>query len=275
MTPLAKKRLLDWSVFLLWMNLALLILLNANTAAFRHIRGLALDLSMGVEARLMAVSDFLQALQENKRLREENIRLTANMALMKQAALENQELRRMLGLKPRFPFQVIPAEIVSKDITWQKNTFIINVGQAEGVEKDMAVMNTDGILGRTILAGEHYALVQSYLNTDFRLSVTILPEKIMGILEWDGTDPDRLLLKHVSRTASVESGQQVVTSGFSNVFPPGVPVGTIQQIMRKPGHQELTLFVRPAASLSKARHVFVIRDRPSPELTSLRKQMPQ
>ncbi len=273
MTPLAKKRLIDWATFLLWLNLALLILLNANTDMLRRLRSLALDLSMGVEARLTTVSDFLHALQENQRLREENVHLMAEVALLKQAALENRELRRMLHLTPQLPFAVKPAEIVSKDITRQKNTFVINVGKADGIDVDMAVTDTRGVLGRTILVGQHYALVQSYLNTDFRLSVEILPDQVMGILEWDGTDPEQLILRHVSRTAPVHSGQEVVTSGFSNVFPKGIPVGTIHHIIRKPGNQELTLFVHPAASLSQARHVFVVLDRPDAELQHIRRQM--
>jgi rod shape-determining protein MreC len=97
-----------------------------------------------------------------------------------------------------------------------------------------------------------------YLNTDFRVPGVILPLRAEGIVRWDGERHDRLLLEHVVKTEPVEVGQQVVTSGHSDVFPPGRAIGTVDSVQVRQGRSELRIYLEPAVPLHEIGHVFVM-----------------
>jgi rod shape-determining protein MreC len=107
------------------------------------------------------------------------------------------------------------------------------------------------------------------LNTDFRVPGTILPLRTEGIVRWTGERQDRLLLEHVVKTEPVEPGQRVVTSGHSGVFPPGRAIGTVDSVQVRPGRSELRIYLRPAVSLPKIGHAFVLLRTPDSERLAL------
>jgi rod shape-determining protein MreC len=83
---------------------------------------------------------------------------------------------------------------------------------------------------------------------------------------------DRLILDHVVKTEPVEKGQQVVTSGHSDAFPPGRTIGTIDSVRTQAGRSELQIFVRPAVPLHEIRHAFVVLSTPNPQRQALEQQ---
>jgi rod shape-determining protein MreC len=97
----------------------------------------------------------------------------------------------------------------------------------------------------------------------------VLPLRAEGIVRWDGERLDRLQLDHVVKTEPVETGQQVVTSGHSNIFPPGRRVGTVDSVAAPPGRNELQIFLRPAVPLYEISHAVVILRTPDPEREEL------
>lgn len=259
------ERLGDIVIFATMMVISVALLLARNEPMVRGLRAAALELSGGVESTFAVGGRFLNALSENERLRQENINLSGELARARGALLENGRLRAMLGYADSLGSRRVAARIVYKDITRERNTFTIDKGSLDGVATDMAVVEPRGVVGRITLVSPRYSQVMTYQNTDFFLPVRIHPHLGDGILRWSGDRRDLLEVDHVMKTAPVDSGQLVVTSGYSSIFPPGIPIGTVESHESPPGQPSWRIFVRPLASLGDVEHVFVLTQRPDPE----------
>lgn len=262
-------RIRDWVVLGVLLAVSLVTILTQNQPLLRGLRAESLEATAWLEARFAWVGGYFQALRENEVLREENIVLSSQVARSREAILENERLRRLIGFQDTTEFDLKAARVVNKDITQQQNFITLNVGSADSVEVDMAVIDERGVIGKVVLVSENYSRVMPYLNTDFRIPAKVQPLQAFGIIRWEGGTTDRLRLDHIVKTEPLRSGQLVVTSGYSGVFPPGIPVGTVDSVSSRTGRNELSVFVRPASSLSTAEHAFVVLKKPDPERLAL------
>ena len=247
-------------------------MLTSNRGVVRSMQAGALETTAWLEARYARLAQNFNAISENTVLREENIRLSSQLARSREVLIENERLRHLIGYRDEAAYDLFPARIINKDLTGQWNYLTLDVGEVNGVTTQMAVINERGILGYTTLVSEHYSKVIPYINTEIHIPAKIHPLQAYGIVRWDGVRTDRLHLDSIVKTEPVETGQSVVTAGYSSIFPPGLAIGSIDSISVRPGRDELTIFVRPAASISTAEHVFVVRERPDPERIEFEQQ---
>lgn len=262
-------RIRDWVILGVLLAVSLVTILLQNQPLLRGLRAESLEATAWLEARFAWAGGYFQALRENEVLRDENILLSSQVARSREAILENERLRRMIGFQDTTDFDLIAARIINKDITQQENLLTLNVGAADSVDMDMAVIDERGVIGKVVLVSRHYSRVMPYLNTDLRIPSKVQPLQAFGIARWEGGTTDRLRLDHVVKTEPVRKGQLVVTSGYSGVFPPGIPVGLIDSVSTRTGRNELSVFMRPASSLSRAEHAFVVLRKPEPERLEL------
>jgi len=255
----------DWVLLFSLLIISLIFLLSVNEPMMLGLRARSLEATGQVESWFSWLGSYVRAIDENQALREENHRLSSEVARAREARLQNDELREMLGLKDSLAGNPLPARIISKDITRERNFLVLDVGSDDGVEENMAVVDPRGILGKTVLVGRNYARVMTYLNAEFYIPVKIQESESDGMMHWDGEHHDRLLLELVVRSQEVHSGELVVTSGFSGIFQPGYPIGEIDSVFVNPGQITWQIFVRPYARLDNATHAFVILSKPDPD----------
>lgn len=265
----ARSQIVDWVLLLALLLVSTGAMLTQNRDLSRALRARALEVTAEVESSFAWMGRYLRALEKNEDLRRRNIELSSQVARTRSVRLQNRELERLLNLRDSSAARLRAARIVTKDIFRQENYLTLDVGRADGVEKGMPVVHERGIVGTVMLVSEDYARVMPFLNTDFRVPVRIVPLRTEGIVRWTGERPDRLLLEHVVKTEPVEPGQQVVTSGYSDVFPPGRPVGTVDSVEVRPGRSELLIYLRPAVPLYEIGHAFVLLRTPDPERDTL------
>ena len=266
------ERLQDWVILFTLLLVSLVVMFTQNQPLVRSVRALSLEATSQVERYFAWAGTYFRALQENDRLREANIALASEVARSREARTENARLKRMLALRDTAALRLVAAHIVSKDLSHQRNLFTIDRGLRDSVDVGMAVIDERGILGKVVLVSTHYARVMPYLNTDFALSVKIQPLGAGGIVRWEGSRTDRLLLENVPRTEPVLRGQLAVTSTYSSTFPPGLPVGYVDSLAVRPGRNEYRIFLRPSSPLGSAENVFVVLDRPDPEVATLEEE---
>ncbi len=262
-------RIRDWALLITLLSISAIVMFTQNLSIVRALRATALETTGHLENSLSWIGRYVRALEENDLLREENIRLSSELAKSREAGIENVRLRRLVGFTDTISYTVYPARIIEKEITRQKNYLTLNVGRAHGVREGMGVIDERGILGRVIQASEHYALVMSYLNMDFRVPAKVQPSQAQGIIRWEGVVRDKLLLEHVIKTERVAIGQLVVTSGFSSVFPAGYPIGIVQHVEPQPGKNQLLIDVVPASQIDDTEHAFVVLKEPDEEVDAL------
>jgi rod shape-determining protein MreC len=164
---------------------------------------------------------------------------------------------------------MVPARVVGKDITKQDNLLTLNVGEADSIRAGMAVIDERGIVGKVVLVSDNYALVMPHQNTNFTVPAQIDLLNRDGVVRWDGTTYDRLLMEYVVKTEPVVRGQLVVTSGFSGTFPPGLPVGKVDSVFAARGRNDLVIYLEPSAPVSSVDYVYVLLDQVSAERQEL------
>ena len=252
------SRLRDWLLLVCLLGVSSTVMLLNNSNILITFRAAALQFTSRVESSVSWFGRYLGALNENESLRRQNIALSSQLARSREAQLENERLLNLLDFTQKSQHDLLPSRIISKQITWQQNSFVIDRGAQDGVEIGMGVVNDLGILGKVTDVSGSYARVMSYLNTDFRLPAKIQPHQSMGIVTWEGVRKDELLMEHVIRTEPVEVNQTVVTSEYSGVYPNGYPIGVIQEVITQPGKNHFLISVRPLANYENAEHAFVI-----------------
>ncbi len=262
-------RIRDWVILGVLLIVSLATMLTANQPLLGGLRATALESTAWLEARFAWIGGYFRALAENEVLREENITLSSQVARSREALLENQRLRNLIGFRDTTDYEVLAAQIINKDFTGQWNYLTLDVGSEDSVGLDMAVIDERGILGKVVLVSKRYSKVMPYVNTDFRIPAKVQPLQAFGIVRWEGTRIDRLRLDHIVKTEPVEPDQLVVTAGYSGVFPPGLPIGTVDSVSARTGRNELAVFVRPAAPISTVEHAFVVLQQPDPERLAL------
>ena len=240
-------------------------MLTSGQGIGRSVQIAAMESTSWVESIYARAIQNFHAISENNVLREENIRLSSQLARSREALVENERLRGLIGYRAGAPYELLPARIVNKDITGQWNHFTLDAGEADSVAAHMAVVNERGVLGYTALVGERYSKAIPYVNAEAYIPAKVIPSQAYGIVRWDGVRLDRLHLESIVKTEAVRPGQLVVTAGYSSIFPAGLPIGSIDSIATREGRYDLEIFIRPAASISTAEHVFVVLDRPDPE----------
>ena len=264
-----RSQILDWVLLLGLLFASTVVMLSENHALSRALRAQTMEVTAEVESSFAWMGRYLRVLRENEELRRRNIELSSRVARTRSVRMENRELRRLLQLRDSSAARLVAARIVTKDIFQQENFLTLDVGREDGIEKGMPVVHQSGIVGTVMLTSEEYSRVMPFLNTDFRVPGTIIPLQTEGIVRWNGERHDRLLLEHVVKTEPVEAGQSVVTSGHSDVFPPGRDIGTVDSVQVRPGRSELLIYLRPAVSLHEIDHAFVILRTPDPDRQQL------
>ncbi len=266
------EQLRDWFILGVLLVISLLVMLGQNDGLVKGMRAVALDVTSHVEARFAWVGNFLRAVEENEALRQENIALSSEVARAREAMIENERLRTQLDMRDTTALDLVPAEIIQRDVTGQQNLLTINIGSDHGVVEGMGVVAVQGVIGRVVLVSSRFSRVMPYLNTDMRIPAKIHPSLATGVIRWPGLDPEMLVMDYVVRTAEVEEGDRVVSGAESTVFPSGYLIGHIDSIQQQPGRNHLLVNVRPAANLHITQHVFVVRHEPDPDLLFLREQ---
>ena len=251
-------RIRDWALLLSFLSISLIVMLTQNLTIVRTLRAASLEITGRVESSLSWIGRYFHALEENDILRAENIQLSSQLARSREADIENLRLRRLVGFVDTVAYNLEPARIIEKEITRQKNYLALNKGSAHGVKEGMGVLDERGILGKVIQVSENYAQVMSYLNMDFRVPAKVQPSQAQGIVRWEGINRGELLLEHVIKTESVQQGNLVVTSGYSSVFPPGYPIGIVEQVLPQPGKNQLLVYIKPTSPIDVVEHAFVV-----------------
>ncbi len=265
--PRLWERIRDWILLAVLLSLSLTTMLSVNEPMLRGLRARALEFTARVESSLGGIAEYTQALDENRRLREQNVRLNNSVARMRAALADNVQLRELLGVSDSTRSDLVPATVVSRDITRERNSLVLDVGYRDGIDIDMAVIDDRGIVGKTVLVTENHSSVMTIQNTDFFVAARILPSGSDGIVRWDGEMQGMLLMELVERTALVEAGDLVVT-GSGNVFSRDVPIGVVTNISIPSGSPTMNILVKPFTRIDDLSFVFVERSRPPvvPEL---------
>ena len=170
---------------------------------------------------------------------------------------ENEDLRRLLGSKPRVPHEVLVAELVGVVPTGNTHQIIIDKGTDAGVQIGQAVVDAQGLLGQVVEVTAYTSRVLLVTDPAHAVPVQINRTGARSIAGGSGAI-DRLMLEDLPITADVRKGDLIVTSGLGGRFPRGYPVGFVDSVLVEPTAAFAVVGVRPAASVGRSRHVLIL-----------------
>ena len=162
---------------------------------------------------------------ENARLRGENERLRHWYAVARTLEQENESFRRLLNFAPDPRPAFIAARVIGDSGGAFVRTVLINAGGRHGVRKGQAVVNSEGLVGRVIEAGDRSARILLLTDLNSRIPVVLESSRTPAVLTGDNSDQPSLAF--LPRDARVSPGDRVVTSGHGTLLPPGIPVGVV------------------------------------------------
>ncbi|MBP6672601.1 MAG: rod shape-determining protein MreC, partial [Bacteroidetes bacterium] len=143
------------------------------------------------------------------------------------------------------------------------------VGSNDRVSVGNPIITGEGLIGRVVAVSASFCIGQMIVNVDFRASAKVQRSRVDGIIAWDGKS---ILLKNVAKTQDVKEGDAVITSEYSNAFPPGIKIGIVSKISEIPNSLYQKIEVIPTVNLTQSEEVFVMDYVPSLERMALELQ---
>lgn len=205
------------------------------------------------------VTSYLALDERNRDLMSRNVYLMHQVQVLRDE-LEKQgiDTAKVPGLNNPAQYNPIAAEVVQCSVDQRDNLITINKGEADGVKKDMGVVSGTGVVGIVYLTGPHYSVVIPALSSKSSISCKIDRTNYIGYLRWEGGLSNLAYVDEVPRHAHFKLYDRVVTSGYSSVFPAGVPVGKILHVFNSPDGLSYRLQVQLYTDFGNLRHVTVI-----------------
>jgi rod shape-determining protein MreC len=205
--------------------------------------------------------------QENEALKRELQEVKLQLNKYREAYLANQRLRALLNFKTSIPTPLLPAEVVAFDPSGWFQTILIDKGRNDGLVRNMAVVSGDGLVGRVIGVSNRHAKVLLILDGNSAVDALIQRSRTRGVLV--GLGSDRCVLKYVQRNEDVQVGDKVITSGMGGVFPKGILLGEVQQVVRGNSGLFQTVEVEPAVDFSQLEEIMVVVQPPPEDPVSM------
>jgi rod shape-determining protein MreC len=200
--------------------------------------------------------NLIQVRSENLQLRKQLAELQGELHRYREAYLQQQRLRDLLGFRlPAFPNPVV-AEVVGIDPSQWAEAITINKGTRDRIRKDMAVVTHQGLVGRTIGLSPHYATV--LLLTDRRSAVDALVQRTRARGIVVGKSRRLCEMRYVDAHADIRVGDKIISSGLGEVYPKGLLVGTVVSVRQKSYGLFRDVEVKPAVDLAKLEEVLVL-----------------
>jgi len=244
-------------LFVIFEITSIFILINYNSfqkatfiSSSNQITGLAYQ-------KVGQVTDYLSLATVNDSLAEENARLHAQ--LKSAFYIDTLTKKTVSDSVYKQQYTYIVAKVINNSVNHRNNYITINRGSKDGIQKDMGVICSSGVVGFVVNATDHLANIQSVLHKKTQISAMLADTHDIGSFLWgDNLDPHRGLMVDVSNNVRPHIGEPVVTSTYSSLYPTGIPIGKISNLHAKEGGLFLNMEVSLAVDYSKLEYVYVV-----------------
>jgi rod shape-determining protein MreC len=195
--------------------------------------------------------------RENARLAREVARLRQENAGLQEAAQETVRLRGLLAFKQQ-PYHTASAHVIGRDPSRWFSTLLVDRGPAAGIRRNDPAVTSDGVVGHVIETSGSWARVLLIVDPRSAVGVLVGPSRDAGVVEGQGRP--LLRVRYLSRDTEIRPGDQVITAGLGQIYPRGLPVGTIVGVTRTENDLFQEAVVRPSANLNHLEDMLILVD---------------
>jgi rod shape-determining protein MreC len=201
--------------------------------------------------------DLRRVRQQSADLQKTVDRLRLEQAALLEDAKQGQRLQALLNFQQKYIYKTVAAQAIGTSGTEQSRVFYIDKGKDAGIERDMAVITPDGIVGKIREVFPHTAQVLAINDQSSGAGVILESTRIRGILR--GNAAGQPQVEDVIRDQRIKAGENVLTAGGDQIFPRGLPVGVVDRVINDPERDGfIEVIVKSAAHLDQLDEVLVI-----------------
>ncbi len=195
---------------------------------------------------------------ENRQLKEQIEQMRLEQVRLSEDAAQAHRLQTLLAFKEQFVSKTVAAQVIGSSGSDLSRILYIDKGENAGIRRDMAVITADGIVGKVLLVSPSWAQVLLISDQSSGVGAILEKSRLQGVIR--GTANGEIILERVMSDEQVQPGEAVLTSGGDQIFPKGLPVGTVTKV----GNGRdlfLNINIKPAANLSKLEEVLVLTEK--------------
>jgi len=195
--------------------------------------------------------------EENKLLRKELEHLKGQNSQLREAAVATERLTALLEFKAQALPSMIAAQVIGRDTGNWYRTIILNKGESDGLQSDMGVITSAGVVGRIVKTTAATSVVLLATDPNNAIAGLIQRTRDEGIVE--GTTQGLARLKYIPLLSNARTGDRVVTSGLVGGFPRGLAIGTITKIDKAEEALFQSAELTPEVDVNRVEEVLVIQ----------------
>jgi len=256
-------------LFLQVLGLAVQVKRSADEQSTRLIRVWAVDLITPFERGLVWAQNggnnlwhnyfFLRGVRaENRQLKEQIEQMRLEQVRLSEDATQAHRLQSLLAFKEQFIAKTEPAQVIGSSGSDLSRSIYIDKGSNAGIVQDMAVITSGGIVGKVLRVYPSTSLVLMVNDQSSGVGAMLEKSRLQGVVR--GTANGELILDRVMNDEQVTVGETLLSSGGDQIFPKGLPVGTVSKVSAGK-EMFLSIKVKPAADLSRLEEVLVVTDK--------------
>ncbi len=218
-------------------------------------------LGNGISNAFESYIDLRHVRQQNAALRQQMTELRLRQTALSEDALAGQRLQALLAFQQQYVSATVAAQVVGASGSDLSRVVYLNKGSADGLRPDMPVMTPDGVVGKVRdvfpATAPHTAQVLLMNDQTSGAGVILANTRVRAIVH--GTTAGQVMITNLTADERIKPGEVVVTSGGDQVFPRGLPVGTVESVLPDPTHPPYAIIrVKPAANLFQLDEVLVV-----------------
>lgn len=247
-------------LFVLLELLCIIMIINSLPYQNRKVVSVSNRISGRWHKTMSDWGDYMNLKTQNEILAEQNVMLMnqlTNIAIDTDSLIINEM------------YTFLPAHVIKNSISETNNYILIDKGVADGIEPDMGVICDKGVVGKVVNVSTHFASVMSMLNSYSITSCRFVDNQYIANVVWDNFNYRYGVVKDIPSHLDVNKGDTVVTSGYSNMFPPDIMVGTVEEYDYDENEMFSTAKLKFSTNFSTLRHVYVVKNNFKAEIDSL------
>ncbi|MBI1183699.1 rod shape-determining protein MreC [bacterium] len=157
-------------------------------------------------------------------------------------------------------YEFIPAKVIGNSSHQRNNYITLDAGAYDGVEKNMAVVSSKGVVGILKGVSGSFSSGISVLHSDFAVGARIKDLNENGTLVWDGENPEYAILTDIPGHVNVQANQEVEVNAFSFIFPEGTPIGRVVDYELDAGKAFYKIRVKLHDNFRNLNYVYVVKN---------------
>ena len=236
---------------------------SAASSIVNPIQRIFIDLRNKLQGNSAYFSNMETIMQENEELKKKNSELETKLRELEMIKAENTTLQEYMNLTEKYAsYQTIPAYVINKDVSNFSSTLVLNVGTKDGIKENMTVIADKGLVGHVISVSESTCKVQVIIDSASTVisSITTTQESIICKGTLDNSQKQVLRATYIPTGAELIQGDSVYTSGVGGIYPKGIIIGTIKEIVTTSNITDRYAIVEPAVDFSKVDTVLIINE---------------